>query len=129
MLVAEFLRAIGPAGTKKEAERNVVQAIDRTAERLGNTRSVCRKYYIHPALIEAYLEGSVLPPQPDAPGTRRQEGQPSTLRRHEEEVLAFLKERLSAVGPRLSATAPASAESREPTAESRPSTSPADSSP
>jgi len=100
MLVAEFLRAIGPARTKKEAERNVVQAIDRTAERLGNTRSVCRKYYIHPALIGAYLEGSVLPPQPDAPGTRRQEGQPSTLRRHEQEVLAFLKERLSALDAR-----------------------------
>jgi DNA topoisomerase-1 len=98
MLTAESLRAVGPAPTKKEAERNVVQAVDRTAERLGNTRSVCRKYYIHPALIEAYLEGSVLPPQTEpSSAERRKDDRPApTLRRHEAEVLAFLKERLPA---------------------------------
>ena len=62
MDAAQILRELGPAATKKEAERNVVEAIDHTAKRLGNTRAVCRKYYIHPALIEAYLEGDVLPP-------------------------------------------------------------------
>ena len=61
MLAAESLREMGPATTKRDAERNVLRAIDRTAERLGNTRAVCRKYYIHPALIEAYVEGAVLP--------------------------------------------------------------------
>jgi DNA topoisomerase-1 len=106
MLTAESLRAVGPAPTKKEAERNVVQAVDRTAERLGNTRSVCRKYYIHPALIEAYAEGSVLPPQTETTSAeRRKEDHPApTLRRHEAEVLAFLKERLSALGARRSAS-------------------------
>src|SRR5205814_10110752 len=48
MLAAEALRAMGPAKTKKEAERNIVSAVDLTAKRLGNTRSVCRKYYIQP---------------------------------------------------------------------------------
>ena len=99
MLTAESLRAVGPAPTKKEAERNVVQAVDRTAERLGNTRSVCRKYYIHPALIAAYLEGSVLPPQtePSSAERRKDDSPAPTLRRHEAEVLAFLKERLPAL--------------------------------
>jgi len=111
MLTAEWLRAAGPASTKKEAERNVVKAIDRTAERLGNTRSVCRKYYIHPALIEAYLEGSVLPPMAEGAGDERRGSQPVTplLRRHEAEVLAFLKERLAAVGSRLPADETATA--------------------
>src|SRR5919112_6720947 len=68
MLAAESLRAVGVAGSKREAERNVVRAIDHAAARLGNTRSVCRKYYIHPALIEAYLSGSVLPPSPATAG-------------------------------------------------------------
>jgi DNA topoisomerase I len=96
MLTAESLREMGPASTKRDAERNVLRAIDRTAERLGNTRAVCRKYYIHPALIEAYLEGSVLPPLPERAWQERRPHRP-TLRRHEEEVLAFLKARLAAM--------------------------------
>jgi DNA topoisomerase-1 len=71
----------------------VLRAIDRTAERLGNTRAVCRKYYIHPALIAAYLEGDVLPPLPQRVWQERQTHGP-TLRRHEAEVLAFLKARV-----------------------------------
>jgi DNA topoisomerase-1 len=94
MLTAESLREMGPASTKREAERNVLRAIDRTAERLGNTRAVCRKYYIHPALIAAYLQGSVLPPLPERVWQTRRPHRP-TLRRHEEEVLAFLKARLA----------------------------------
>ena len=103
MIAAEALRAMGPAATKREAERNVLKAIDRTAERLGNTRAVCRKYYIHPALIEAYLEGSVLPPLPEPVWQERRPHEP-TLRRHEAEVLAFVKAR---VGSRRRAAAPA----------------------
>jgi DNA topoisomerase I len=93
MLTAESLRAMGPAASKRQAERNVVEAIDRTAARLGNTRSVCRKYYIHPALIEAYLEGAVLPPLPKATW-RERHLDAAPLRRHESEVLQFLKARL-----------------------------------
>ena len=35
-------------------------AIDRVAEQLNNTRAVCRKYYIHPAVLESYLEGTLV---------------------------------------------------------------------
>jgi DNA topoisomerase-1 len=93
MLAAEALRAMGPAGTKREAEKNIISAVDLTAKRLGNTRSVCRKYYIHPALIQAYLEGSVLPPLPERRWNKRKSTGP-TLRQHESDVLAFLKGRL-----------------------------------
>jgi DNA topoisomerase-1 len=94
MIAAEALREMGPAPTKREAERNVIRAIDRTAERLGNTRAVCRKYYIHPALIDAYLDGEVLPPLREPVWQERRPHGP-TLRRHEAEVLAFLKARVS----------------------------------
>lgn len=93
MLTAESLRAMGPAPSRRQAEKNIVTAIDRTAERLGNTRSVCRKYYIHPELLGAYLEGSVLPPMPE-PVWRERQAAAAPLRRHEAEVLAFLKARL-----------------------------------
>ena len=93
MLAAESLREMGPAATKRAAEQNVLCAIDRTAERLGNTRAVCRKYYIHPVLIAAYLEGAVLPPLPKPVWQERRPHRP-TLRRHEAEVLAFLQARM-----------------------------------
>jgi DNA topoisomerase-1 len=102
MLVAEALRAMGAAATKREAEKNIVSAVDVTAKRLGNTRSVCRKYYIHPALIEAYLEGSVLPPQAERRWNKRKSAGP-TLRQHEMEVLAFIKARLKPKTKRSSA--------------------------
>lgn len=93
MVAAQVLRDIGPAESKRDAERNVVQAIDHTAARLGNTRTVCRKYYIHPALVVAYLAGDILPPSPKrrVQKARRPGGR---LRKHEAEVLAFLKSRV-----------------------------------
>src|SRR4051812_9105887 len=103
MLAAEALRATGAAETKREAEKNIVAAVDLTAKRLGNTRSVCRKYYIHPALIEAYLEGSVLPPLPERQWSKRKSQGP-TLRQHELDVLAFLKARLKPEKRRFAAS-------------------------
>jgi len=47
MLAAKQLCAIGPAKTRREAERNMLRAIDTVADRLGNTRAVSRKYYVH----------------------------------------------------------------------------------
>lgn len=92
MDAAEYLRECGPARTKKDAEQNVVRAVDHTAKRLGNTRTVCRKYYIHPSLLEAYVSGEMLPPaqKPTKRMPRRPGGK---LRKHEEQVLEFLRAR------------------------------------
>ena len=93
MLAAEALRQLGPAATKKEAERNILRAIEQTSARLGNTRTVCRKYYIHPELLSAYREGSVLPPMVKGQWQERHP-ESGALRQHEAEVLAFLRRRL-----------------------------------
>jgi DNA topoisomerase-1 len=103
MIAAQELRDMGPARTKKEADRNVLKAIDQTASRLGNTRSVCRKYYIHPILISAYLEGSVLPPAPEKTWKERHP-RGAIMRGHEAEVLAFLKARLEPTAVSLQLT-------------------------
>ena len=92
MLAAVELRRRGPAASRREADRNVVGAIDAVAERLGNTRAVCRKYYVHPALISAYLMGETIPQPAPLRRTRRQRG--AALRRDEVLVLQFLQERL-----------------------------------
>jgi DNA topoisomerase-1 len=48
--------------SKNAAKKNIVRAIDSVATRLGNTTSVCRKCYIHPAIVDAYLEGEAIKP-------------------------------------------------------------------
>jgi DNA topoisomerase-1 len=54
------LESIGEVKTKARAKRNVVRAIRSVAQRLGNRPTTCRKYYIHPAILEAYATGSLL---------------------------------------------------------------------
>jgi DNA topoisomerase I len=59
--VAEGLYAVGSFGSEREANHNVVQAIEDAATHLGNTPSICRKSYVHPAVIDAYMDGSLVP--------------------------------------------------------------------
>jgi len=93
MLAARELRSVGPAANRKEAERNIVRAIDLVAERLGNTRTVCRKYYVHPAVLTAYLDGVTAPPAaPAEPRRTGRERVTAALRREEIVVLQFLQE-------------------------------------
>ena len=57
VLACMMLKELGPYETVTQAKKNVVEAIKSVAERLGNTPSVCRKCYVHPAVLEAYLGG------------------------------------------------------------------------
>ena len=66
VLAACALRELPAARDKRHANRNVVRAVESVAERLGNTPAICRRCYVHPAVIEAYLDGSLR----DAPRTR-----------------------------------------------------------
>ncbi|HEY0602616.1 MAG TPA: hypothetical protein VGD58_06880, partial [Herpetosiphonaceae bacterium] len=43
-----------------QAKRQITQAITSVAERLGNTPSICRKCYVHPAVIDSYLDGTMI---------------------------------------------------------------------
>jgi DNA topoisomerase I len=60
VLAARALQEFQAFDSKAQAKRNVVQAIESVAKRLGNTKAVCRKCYIHPAVIGLYLDGSLL---------------------------------------------------------------------
>jgi DNA topoisomerase-1 len=106
MLAARELWTLGPAASERQAKRNINRAIDTVSERLGNTRAVCRKYYIHPLLLDAYLKGrtGVLNGNGHEDGANggdaigngngeapRQRGK-AALRREEVAVLQFLQE-------------------------------------
>jgi len=60
VLAAVALKEMEKFDTKAQAKKNVVQAIETVAARLGNTPSVCRKCYVHPAIVNSYLEGEML---------------------------------------------------------------------
>jgi len=47
-------KSMGEAANDSECRKNIIKALDEVSYKLGNTRSVCRKYYVHPQLIELY---------------------------------------------------------------------------
>jgi DNA topoisomerase-1 len=59
VLAAQALKEFESFDSKTQAKKNVVAAIERVAQRLGNTRSVCRKCYVHPAIVDSYLDGTL----------------------------------------------------------------------
>jgi DNA topoisomerase-1 len=61
VLAACALKELKPmnGSSRAQLKRNIVQAIEAVAKRLGNTKAVCRKCYIHPAIIQAYEDGSL----------------------------------------------------------------------
>jgi DNA topoisomerase I len=59
VLAARALREIKQVDSKAHTKRNLANAIETVAKKLGNTRSVCRNCYIHPAVIGSYLDGTL----------------------------------------------------------------------
>ena len=59
LLAYRALRALQPEDHGPAARRNVVEAMKQTAARLGNTPAVARGSYVHPAVLDAYLDGSL----------------------------------------------------------------------
>lgn len=60
VLAAQLLRDFEAFESDAQAKRNIVQAVESVAKRLGNTKAVCRKCYIHPAVLDSYLDRSML---------------------------------------------------------------------
>ena len=54
-----ILKEIGNSESVTEAKRNIVKALDIVSERLGNTRTVCKKYYVHPLILSLYENKSL----------------------------------------------------------------------
>jgi DNA topoisomerase-1 len=60
VLAAIALAEVATFESNAEAKRNIVQAIEVVAKKLGNTKAVCRKCYIHPAILDAYMDGATI---------------------------------------------------------------------
>ncbi|MGV3774681.1 MAG: DNA topoisomerase IB [Verrucomicrobiales bacterium] len=94
VLAAMALKEMEKVDSKTQAKKNVMRAIESVAQKLGNTPSICRKCYIHPVVIESYLEGTMI----DTFKKRADQGLRSGLHQlgpEEAAVLAFLQQRLT----------------------------------
>src|SRR5687768_10171672 len=60
LLAAIELAEIGNAEDERQVKKNIVRAVRHVAEQLGNTPTVCRSSYIHPAVLKAYQSGVTL---------------------------------------------------------------------
>jgi len=88
-----------------QAKRNVVKAIEHVAERLGNTKAVCRKCYVHPVILESYLDGSLVSQVKQAAEAELK--QVSRLPAEEAAVVTLLQQKLKRI-QRRSTKAPRS---------------------
>ena len=59
VLACTALRELEAAQNQSHAKRHLQNAIEAVAKLLGNTKTVCRKSYIHPAVMDSYLDGSM----------------------------------------------------------------------
>lgn len=85
VLAATALAEFGAADSEAEAKKNLTRVINQVAAQLGNTATVCRKCYVHPAVMAAYLDGALALEQSGDLG--------AAFRPEEAAVLAFLRGR------------------------------------
>jgi DNA topoisomerase I len=93
VLAAMALNAQEAFANKTQAKKNIKDAISAVAKILGNTPTVCRKCYVHPAVLETYLDGAMIDglKQKTEKAIERKLGD---LRSEEAAVMSFLQARL-----------------------------------
>jgi DNA topoisomerase-1 len=99
VLAALALAEFKKYDSKAEAKRNVVAAIEKVAKQLGNTPAICRKSYVHPEILNAYMSGDLVK-MIDAKIAQKFRRQYAKLTADEVMVLASLHKRLNALKAR-----------------------------
>jgi DNA topoisomerase-1 len=100
VLAALALQELEKFDSATQAKRNVVRAIEAVAKVLGNTPAVSRKCYVHPAILDAYMDGVTLASL-KARAEQRMRTALAGLRAEEAAVLALLQQRLAREVERL----------------------------
>jgi DNA topoisomerase-1 len=114
VLAAVALRELEAFKTRTQAKKNLVQAIEAVAQRLGNTPAVCRKCYIHPVVLQSYLDGVTIERVKAEAGKILEAGRSNGAGLNDEEiaVLAFLRRKLPTTSERLAASLKAEKQKR-----------------
>jgi DNA topoisomerase-1 len=92
VLALSALLEVGACESEREANKAVVEAIKHVSGQLGNRPAICRKYYVHPVVIQSFLEGTLRDTLEDAVEDSPAD-ESNGLRRLEAQVLRLLKGR------------------------------------
>lgn len=92
LYAARALQELGPAESDAEAKKNIVNAIAQVAKKLGNTPAICRKCYVHPDVLQAYMEGRLCDEWKACASVAA--NSPTSLQKEEAILLKFLALRL-----------------------------------
>ena len=96
VVAAKTLAGLAPPKSERDGKRNVARAVEAVAASLGNTAAIARKSYIHPHVIETYLEGAMGAAW-DRALPKRAPQYASKLRSDEQRLLRLLKQRAQPV--------------------------------
>ncbi len=91
MLAAYELRELEGVDSATAAKKNLVAAIKRVSQRLGNTPAVCRRCYVHPAIVQSYLDGH-LAGRLERRGSGGRDREPHALTAEESAVLELIRD-------------------------------------
>jgi DNA topoisomerase-1 len=94
VLALSALLEVGACESEREANKAVVEAIKHVSGQLGNRPAICRKYYVHPVVIQSFLEGTLRETLEDAVEDSPAD-ESNGLRRLEAQVLRLLKGRVT----------------------------------
>jgi DNA topoisomerase I len=97
VLAATALQELEQVDSGGARKRNVTRAIESVARQLGNTKAVCRRCYVHPAVLEHYLDGPTVAVLRSKTASLIVNGG-RHLSREETAVLALLHRRMSTRG-------------------------------
>ena len=94
VLAAQALREFELFDSKTEAKKNIIQAIENVSQRLGNTPAICKKCYVHPAILESYMDQKLVETLQQGAGMEVSDSH-QKLPPEEAVVLGFLEECLA----------------------------------
>jgi DNA topoisomerase-1 len=57
--ILRAFKSMGEAESETDCKKNILTALDEVSRKLGNTRTICKKYYVHPGIIKLYEEKSL----------------------------------------------------------------------
>jgi DNA topoisomerase-1 len=91
VLALSALLEVGACESEKEANRAVVQVVKQVSGDLGNRPAICRKYYIHPQVIDTFVSGKLIDVLSGAVEESQEEDATGGLRKLEAQVLHLLR--------------------------------------
>jgi DNA topoisomerase-1 len=93
VLAAIALQELKAFDGQAQAKKNIVRAVEAVAAKLGNTKAVCRKSYIHPAILDSYVDGTLLKTLTEKAEAKLKK-ELKSLKPEEAMVLTLLQQRL-----------------------------------